>query len=97
LRIAAIERHSQQICTIFAAGFRLKLRGAGQQLPKDFEIAVHSGGHERRKTILVSKIDKRTDAHQALGRFPILLRRCDQQRRPALGIVPVWIDVVDKA
>src|SRR4030095_16048561 len=95
--IAASERHSQQIVAILAAGFRAKVRGAGQQLPKDFEIAVHGGGHERRKTIFVSKIDKRTGTHQALRRFPILLGRCDQQRCPALGIMPVWINVIDQA
>jgi hypothetical protein len=58
---------------------------------------VHGGGHQWRKTIFISKIDKRTNAHQALRRFPILLRRCNQQRRSALGIMPVWIDVVDQA
>ena len=75
----------------------MKIGRAGQQLPKDFEMAVHGGGHQWRKTILVSKIDKRTGTQQALRRFPILLRRCDQQRRSALGIMPIWIDVVDQA
>ena len=51
----------------------MKIGRAGQQLPKDFEMAVHGGGHRWRKTILVSKIDKRTGAQQALRRFPILL------------------------
>ena len=58
---------------------------------------MHRGGHQRCKTVLVSKIDKRTDADEPLSRFPILLRRCDQQRRPALGIMPVWIDVINQA
>ena len=72
-RIAAIEGHSQQIASIFATSFGMKIGRAGQQLPKDFEMAVHGGGHQWRKTILVSKIDKRTGAQQALRRFPILL------------------------
>jgi hypothetical protein len=58
---------------------------------------VHGSGHQWRKTTLVSEIDKRAGAQQALRRFPILLRRCDQQRRSALGIMSVWIDVVDQA
>ena len=63
IRIAAIERRAQQIAAIPAAGFHVKIGGAGQQFPKDFEIAVHGGGHQRRKTVFVSKIDKRTGAH----------------------------------
>jgi hypothetical protein len=97
LRIAAIERHSQQIAAIFTPCFRVKIGGAGQQLPKDFEIAVHGGGHQRRKTIFVGKINQGTNTDEPLSCFPILLRRCDQQRRPPLGIMPVWIDVVDQA
>jgi hypothetical protein len=70
---AAIEGHSQQIASIFATGFRMKIGRAGQQLAKDFDIAMLGGGHQRRKTIFVGKVDQCTGTDQPLRRFPILL------------------------
>ena len=58
---------------------------------------MHCGGHQRRKTILVSEIDNGACLYEALRGVPILLGRCNQQRCSALGIMPVRIDVSDQA
>ena len=58
---------------------------------------MHRCRRERRKTVFISKINLCTGIHEPSRRSPILLRRCNQQRRAPLRIAPVWIDVLDQA
>jgi hypothetical protein len=53
---------------------------------------VHRRRHYWRKSILVGEINCRSGIEKPACRFPILLRRRDQQWRPALPVAAVWID-----
>ncbi|PYI63411.1 MAG: hypothetical protein DMF07_10290 [Verrucomicrobia bacterium] len=75
----------------------MKIVSTCEEQLEHFGIAVHRCRHQRRKTILIGKINQRTGVKEPMRRFPILLRCCDQQRRASLRIAPVWIDMFDQA
>ena len=95
LWIIAVECHSQKIVPIIGPRFCMEIGSAHEKQPEHLEIAVHRCGHQRCKTVRIGKINRCTGVNEPARRFPILLRRCDQQRRAALRIASVWIDVFD--
>jgi hypothetical protein len=68
-------------------GVRLKIRRAGEQRPKHFEIACIAAAISGVKSFCHDRHGPRV--YEALRCFPLLLQRCNQQRCPALGIMPV--------
>ena len=96
LRISAVESKRQEILSVRAWLFRVKIGRARKEQPEHFQLSVHRCRHYGRETAFVSKINHCSGIEESSRRFPILLRGCDQQRRSALRVVAVWIDALDQ-
>src|SRR4029453_12130122 len=92
LRMPAIESKAQKILSVRTRFFRLKIGRARQEQPEHFQFSMRRCRHYRRESVLIAEINNGSGIEEASRRFPILLRRRDQQWRAALPVASVWIN-----